>query len=87
MTTSITPQELGQLLDVASRAPTTLAHGHALAQVITKLIGLANQKHPIGAVVPFSEKEVPHCATCGCGLVKEEEEVKSVPTGTDTEGL
>ena len=52
MTDTLTPQDLIAVLNVASKAPTTLGDGFALSAVMSKLVALANQPHPIGAIAP-----------------------------------
>jgi hypothetical protein len=49
---SITPQQLGNVIDLLAKAPCTVAQGVQLSAVIQVLVMLANQKHPIGALVP-----------------------------------
>lgn len=81
-TPAVTPQELGQLLDIAAKAPVTLIQGHALSTVVNKLVALANQKHPIGALEPFKpahEREPPHCSSCECGMVRPDTPITDAP--------
>jgi hypothetical protein len=54
---TVTPQELGKLLDVTSRAQVTVAEGYALAPVLAKLIAFANQPNDISIVLPIPPKE------------------------------
>ncbi len=50
---SVTPQELAFVLDCFSTAtvPKSFGETYALSQVVSKLVALANQPHPIGAVI------------------------------------
>lgn len=56
---AVTPQDLGLVLDVAAQAPTTLVKAYALNSALQKLIALANQPYPIGALVPEATTESP----------------------------
>jgi len=53
---SITPAQLGAVLDVLSRATLTVGQASSLHGPIQALLMLANQPHPIGAVVPVEPK-------------------------------
>lgn len=50
--TTVTPQELGAILDVAAKANLPFGQAYQLTPILSKLVALANQKHPIGAMVP-----------------------------------
>ena len=52
MSTTVTPKELGTLIDLAANAPAKIGDGFQLAGLLTKFIALANQPHPIGAIEP-----------------------------------
>lgn len=48
MTDTVTPQELGVVLDIASRADVPLGQAYQLGATIQKLVAMANQPHNIG---------------------------------------
>lgn len=54
---TISPGELRVFLDTAVKAPTTVGDGYAMHGFLTRIVTLANQSHPIGAVVPVSRPE------------------------------
>jgi hypothetical protein len=49
---TVTPEELRTVLDIFGNAPTTVARSTQLYPVVQTLLRLANQEHPIGAIVP-----------------------------------
>lgn len=52
---TVSPQELISVLNLASKAPTTLGDVFAIRNAIDKLVALANQPHPIGAIEPVAD--------------------------------
>ena len=53
---TISVAELRVVLDLAAKAPTTLGDGFNLYNLFQRLVILANQPNPIGAVVPVEAK-------------------------------
>lgn len=49
---TVTPQELGQLLDLAGTAQVPLRQAYGLHDLVARLVELSNQPHPIGAILP-----------------------------------
>ena len=56
MSTTISPKELGTLIDLAANAPAKVGDGFQLAGLLNKFIALANQPHPIGALPPVEAR-------------------------------
>lgn len=52
---TITPAELIAVLNIASKAPTTVGDAFLTNATFIKLVALANQPHPIGAIVPSAD--------------------------------
>lgn len=49
---TVSPAELRVILTLTSKAPTTVGEAFDACPVIARLVTLANQEHPIGAIVP-----------------------------------
>lgn len=49
---TVSPAELRAVLTYASKAPATLGEGYAMQPTLDKLVALANQPDPIGAIIP-----------------------------------
>lgn len=62
---SITPQELRAILDVLGNAPITVVRATQLHPIIQKLILLASQERPIGAIEAADEAVVATVANDG----------------------
>jgi hypothetical protein len=55
---TVSPAELRAILTLTSKAPSTVGDTIALQDVIAKFVALANQSHPIGAIVPAETPEL-----------------------------
>ena len=55
-TVTITPQELRAVLDLAALANRPVGEAFRLHDVLLRTAQLADQKHPIGVVVPYPEE-------------------------------
>ena len=52
MDTTLTAQEFTTLLNLVAKAPGTIGDGFTLSEILRRAVNLANQPHPIGALVP-----------------------------------
>lgn len=61
MANTVSPQELGMVLDAlgASTVPVPFAKLHAVSNIVHRLVALANQEHLVGALVPEATTESP----------------------------
>lgn len=55
----ISVAELREVINLLSKAPTTVGDGFAMNDLLNRLVTLANQSHPIGAVVPRGVSQLP----------------------------
>lgn len=62
MSVTITPKEFATILDLAANAPAKIGEGFSLAGLLTRGVALANQPHPIGAIVPEEARPAPSVA-------------------------
>lgn len=52
---TLTPQELGAIIDIAANASVPLGQAHKMHDVVNRALTLAQQPYTIGAIVPQPE--------------------------------